>query len=65
MYTEEMTKEELQKLLDEYRDKNVQLEIERDTYKHALEKVMNHKNLYREAIVNLSKVLMNLTEEEA
>lgn len=33
----EMTKEEIRKLLDEYRDENVRLEIERDTYKHALE----------------------------
>lgn len=59
----EMTKEELEKILDEYRDKNVQLEIERDTYKHALEILTSrlesapksHKTVAGFRIINLTR----------
>ena len=63
VYTEEMTKEELEKILDEYRDKNVQLETERDTYKHALEILTSrlesapksHKTVADFRIINLTR----------
>ena len=58
-----MTEEELMKLIDEYRDKNVQLETERDTYKHALEILTSrlesapksHKTVADFRIINLAR----------
>ena len=58
----EMTKEELQKIIDEYRDKNVQLEAELDVRKKQLEMAWNYESLYRATISNLSSAIRFLTE---
>ena len=65
VYTEEMTKEELEKILDEYRDKNVQLEAELDVCKKNLAMAMSREDLYIRTINNLSKALENLAKEKA
>ena len=61
----EMTKEELEKILDEYREKNVQLENELDTYKTQLAMAISREDMYRESIANLSAALKNLAEAVA
>ena len=65
VYTEEMTKEELEKILDEYRDKNVRLEVELDACKKNLAMAMSREDLYIRTINNLSKALENLAKEKA
>lgn len=58
----EMTKEELQKIIDEYRDKNVQLEAKLNALEKQLEMAWNYENLYRATISNLSSALRFLAE---
>lgn len=65
VYTEEMTKEELEKILDEYRDKNVRFEVELDACKKNLAMAMSREDLYIRTINNLSKALENLAKEKA
>ena len=65
VYTEEMTKEELEKILDEYRDKNVRLEVKLDACKKNLAMAMSREDLYIRTINNLSKALENLAKEKA
>ena len=65
VYTEEMTKEELEKILDEYRDKNVQLEIELDACKKQLARADEREREYMDTIENLSEALKNLAEAVA
>ena len=65
VYTEEMTKEELEKILDEYRDKNVRLEVELDACNKNLAMAMSREDLCIRAINNLSKALENLAKEKA
>ena len=65
VYTEEMTKEELEKILDEYRDKNVRLEVELDACNKNLAMAMSREDLYIRTINNLSKALENLAKEKA
>ena len=57
-----MTKEELQKIIDEYRDKNVQLEAKLNALEKQLEMAWNYENLYRATISNLSSALRFLAE---
>lgn len=64
VYAEEMTKEELLKLLDEYREKNARLEAELEACNKQLGMAISREDRYMDAIVNLSKALTNMAKEE-
>ena len=61
----EMTKEELEKIISEYRDKNVQLSAELEACKNQLAMAISREDMYRESIANLSAALKNLAEAVA
>ena len=61
----EMTKEELMALLDEYRDKIVQLENEQDVLNKTLAMADERERKYMDTIANLSAALKNLAEAVA
>ena len=58
----EMTKEELEKILDEYRDKNVQLEAKLDVCKKNLAMAEERERQYMDTIESLSEALKHLSE---
>lgn len=60
----EMTKEELEKIINEYINENARLKMELEICNKQLAMAMSREDLYREAIANLSKALMYLTKEK-
>ena len=62
VYTEEMTKEELEKILDEYREENVKLKLNLEASNRRLEEVFEQDEVYRKTIEHLSCALKNLSE---
>ena len=58
----EMTKEELEKILDEYREENVKLKLNLEASNRRLEEVFEQDEVYRKTIEHLSCALKNLSE---
>ena len=58
----EMTKEELEKILDEYREENAKLKLNLEASNRRLEEVFEQEEVYRKTIEHLSCALKNLSE---
>lgn len=58
----EMSKEELLKIIDEYRDKNVHLESEISALQKQLCAFMSREDKYMQILKNLSGALWNMVD---
>ena len=59
----EMSKEELLGIIDEYRDKNVELELELSALQKQLCAFLSREDMYIRTIKNLSGALWNMMDQ--